>query len=745
MRKALPIIVSVVTALLFSAEIAEAASLLVSVAGGAIGFLIGGPLGAAVGFAAGGLLGSILFPTQLPTIYGPRLQDKTVQSSAFGSHITWHWGTDRIPAQVIFSSELKETVHETEVGGGSGLGGSQSSITYTYAVDIMLAFGRRGVGILRLWADTKLIYDVTGEPTLAQQWVQDGTSFTVRDGNEKQLPSALEESYHGVGTVSAHRSLFCLEATDFQLADFANRIPNFTAEIYTEGTSAFERIGSYTLPPVPYSYWRSSQAYIAPNGEMYTLAHPFSTPYWYPGYTYVYHWTLSRPNDPVREPHSLWTGIYTQSWSVAQSLKIHSDRPDAAAYGTGGVVTVFHLDTGTQTNCTGATSQAGAWMIVGKDGDYFLFTGHQFYLGGNGGKLIKYVGGAEATSRADIYALTGGALVIDAVASDNYLWVMTHISVLKFNLSDLAFQGQYDISNIQNALAMYAVSDTEHRFVNGSFASNTSFWVSLNEGQPTLDRTTANKYYTSTAGFWQWGLHYQNGIYVVDFTGSWGGFPPLVDFFGPSGQSFGIPLWKIVRDINLMAGIDSVVTGSPPAVGRIAVGELLDLVHGYSLTRAMSARDALQQLVLTYHFNARMKDLIIDYPKRGKAPVALIPSDDLAARTSLNDALPARLEQTRRKESELPLRVHIIYNNYEFSYQPGHEYAPREITETTKTVNIEIAVAITATKAREVADIILATDWLERHSYKFVSSRKYLPIDAADNVTVEITEVSTNG
>jgi hypothetical protein len=286
---------------------------------------------------------------------------------------------------------------------------------------------------------------------------------------------------------------------------------------------------------------------------------------------------------------------------------------------------------------------------------------------------------------------------------------------------------------------MAVVSDTEIRIM-GATAAGTTFHIMLNEGTPVLDQIATDEGYSGIRGFTRFGLHYVNGTYIVDFTGYIGGFPARIDFFGPSSQSFDIPLWKIVRDINIMSGLDSVIGASPPAVGEVRVNDLLDPVHGYSLTRAMSARDALFQLSLAYYFDCRETDLKLDYPKRGKAPVLSLPGDDLAARSSHTERLPDRITQTRQREAELPLRIHIVFNNWEAAYQPGHEYAPRLITEARSTQSVELAIAMTSAKAREVADVMLAVSHLERDSFQLKTSRRYLRLDAADNIEVVITE-----
>jgi Putative phage tail protein len=716
----------------------EAAQLALSLAGGAIGFFFGGPMGFALGAMAGSLIGGLIFAPKTPTQYGPRLSDKTVQSSSFGAHITKLWGTDRIQAQVIFSSDLKETKHKTEVGGKMP-GGSATSVTYTYAVDIMLSFGRRAKGVKRIWADTKLIFDTTGSVSLKKKWAKQGKRFVARDGNETQFPSSLEESYHGVGLCSAHRGLFCLEAADFQLANFANRIPNFTAEIFTEGTSDFGYIDSYTAPPPPYSTWLNSWGYIDPSGEIWAFYYPGSTPFPYPEYARIFHWSLDRPHDPIDESHALWRGDppATQGASTASNIRVRSDESSAAVYGTNDLgigASYFQLESGSRIDLPGNVTGMQAVEIIVKYGeDIYTNNGGDLYLGSNGGHINRFnLAGAVLTQQPG-----NGLTARDMVRSESYLWVLSGTAIWKYDAVTLTLLNTINVSAISNPLAIYAVSDTDLRIFSAE-ADGTRFNKILNDGPPVLDHHVPAATYSGLRGFSEFGLRFVNGMYVVDYNG--GVFTPQIDFFGPTDQTEDIPLWKIVRDTNIMSGLDSTIGAGPPAQGDIAVGELVELVHGYALTRSMTYREALLVLQTTYFFDCREKDLKLDYPKRGKPPVALLPSADLAARSALTEALPDVLTRTRQRETELPLRIHVVYNNWEFSYQPGHEYAPRQITDATATDTIELAVAITSTKAQEVADVVLATRWLERETFQLKTSSKYLRVDAADNIEVEITE-----
>lgn len=717
------------------------AALAFRLAGTLIGSFFGGPIGGMIGGMVGGLIGGLIFPEKGQTMRGPRIQDKSVQSDSFGAHIHRLWGTDRIAAQIIFSSGLKPKKHKTEMG-GKGMTPTSTSVTYTYSIDFIASFGRRAKGVKRVWADKKLIYDASGTADIKKKWAKLGKTFTVRDGNESQLPSALEESYHGAGQCSAHRGLFCLEFEDFQLANFANHPPLIEAEVFTEGEASFAKIASYTPPAAPYSWWVGSWGYIDPSGEVWAMYYPFATMYPYAGYARVFHWALDKPAAPVEESHVLWSDDVEQSASLAGYVRVRSDEPSAAAFGTndsGISVSYFQLEQGTRIDIL--DSEVPGTRLP----EIMVKYGEEIYVNFilfDGPLLCKFdLAGNLLASSTIIFTATGLETPTDTGRSESYLWALCGHTLLKLDPDTFELINQTDLSAITDTavLGLAVISDSEQRIVSASGAG-TKFWIIRDEGTPVLDQHDATNGYDGIRAFGKWGLRYINGIYVVDFGGYIGGFAAQIDFFAPSEAIEAIPHWKIVRDIAVMSGLDSVIESTPPAAGDIAVGELTDLEHGYTLTRAMTARDAIAQLQQCRFYDCREKDFKLDFPKRGKAPVASLPGADLAVRSSMSEPLPDRLTQTRARETESPLRVHVVYNNHEAAYQPGHEYAPRRNTDSRATETLHIALAITSVEAQQIADTVLAMRGLERETFQLKVSRKHSLIDAADNVEAVITE-----
>lgn len=201
-----------------------------TVVGAVGGFIVGGPAGAAMGAQLGAAAGSALFPTELPTITGPRLSDLSTTVSTYGNPIPLLYGPqNRIAGNVVWSSGLIETETSSESGGKGG-GGTQTTVSYTYAVSIATALaGRECNSLKRIWANKKLIWDVNDPPPAEGGLVFETMVFYP--GDMSQMPDPTIESYLGVGEVPAYRGTCYVVITNMQLADYGNAIPSIEFEV----------------------------------------------------------------------------------------------------------------------------------------------------------------------------------------------------------------------------------------------------------------------------------------------------------------------------------------------------------------------------------------------------------------------------------------------------------------------------------------------------------------------------------
>ena len=191
--------------------------------GTAIGSALGGPVGGFIGAQLGGAFGSLIGGSNNKTYDGARLEDLAVQTSTYGKSIAKVWGSVRLAGNVIWSLPIKEMVTTTTVsGGGKGGGGSAAKTTendYSYYITLAIGICEGEItSIDRVWADAELL-------DLSQ-----GT-YRLYTGTETQLPDPLIESYEGVGSTPGYRGMAYVVIEDFPMADYGNRIPNFTFEV----------------------------------------------------------------------------------------------------------------------------------------------------------------------------------------------------------------------------------------------------------------------------------------------------------------------------------------------------------------------------------------------------------------------------------------------------------------------------------------------------------------------------------
>jgi hypothetical protein len=206
------------------------ASILLSTVGSSLGGALGIPGLSTIATrfigALGGTVENSIFSAdrKLRPLYGHRLADLSVQTSTYGKVIPIVYGTVRIGGNIIWSRPIKETATTTtsSTGGGVGKGGgkvSQSATTYSYSTTIAIGICEGPIDdVVRVWADAKQL---------------DLSQYTVRiyKGDETQLPDSLIQSFDGADRTPAYRGLAYVVFEDFPLADFGNRIPNFTFEI----------------------------------------------------------------------------------------------------------------------------------------------------------------------------------------------------------------------------------------------------------------------------------------------------------------------------------------------------------------------------------------------------------------------------------------------------------------------------------------------------------------------------------
>ncbi len=210
------------------------ATVVLSYAGAALGTLLGGPLGGVIGRAVGGLAGAEIDQALFGGTHreGPRINSLQVMASQEGAAIPVVFGRMRIAGQVIWATNILEA---SSTAGGKGLGGGNTSTTYSYFANFAVALCEGPIqGIGRAWADGKEI---------------DLSAYAPRIylGDEVQQPDSLITAVEG--TAPAYRGLAYLVFERLPLTKFGNRLPQLSFEVFTTGNDVAQQLRAVNIIP----------------------------------------------------------------------------------------------------------------------------------------------------------------------------------------------------------------------------------------------------------------------------------------------------------------------------------------------------------------------------------------------------------------------------------------------------------------------------------------------------------------
>ncbi|MDE2383079.1 MAG: glycoside hydrolase/phage tail family protein [Alphaproteobacteria bacterium] len=215
------------------------ATVVLQYAGAALGTLLGGPLGGVIGRALGGLAGAELDQALFgggQNREGPRLSSLQVMASEEGAPIPVTYGRMRIAGQVIWATNLLE-VASTSAAGGKGLPAGPTTTSYSYFANFAVGLCEGPItGLGRAWADGKEIDLETLSPRIYL-------------GSETQTPDSLISATQGSANAPAYRGLAYVVFERLPLANFGNRLPQLSFEVFAKGNDVADLVQAVNVIP----------------------------------------------------------------------------------------------------------------------------------------------------------------------------------------------------------------------------------------------------------------------------------------------------------------------------------------------------------------------------------------------------------------------------------------------------------------------------------------------------------------
>lgn len=197
-----------------------------------VGLVVGSFFGAPqLGFAIGSIVGNIVDPQ---VIKGPKIGEAPLQTSAEGVFRPVVFGTCALKGNVIDRGNRQVKKKRTQQGKGGPVI-EEERVYWTFA--IRLAEGPIA-GLLRIWQDEKLVYDVRPGSSIVEESQDFAERFRLYLGDEDQLPDPDIEAYTGIGNTPAYRGTAYVVFPNMDLTDFRERIPDFRFEVTTSITTS---------------------------------------------------------------------------------------------------------------------------------------------------------------------------------------------------------------------------------------------------------------------------------------------------------------------------------------------------------------------------------------------------------------------------------------------------------------------------------------------------------------------------
>ncbi len=222
------------------------ATIVLQTVGAAVGGMIGGPIGAMAGRALGGLAGAAIDNAlfgggDTKHVEGPRLKDIDGLTSTEGAPIPRVYGRARIGGQLIWATRLEEVANtstDRSSQGGKGMSGPKTKTTaYSYFANLAVGLCEGRIAyIRRVWADGREIDLST-------------VTMRVHAGSETQNPDPLIVAKEGAQNAPAYRGLAYVVFERLPLADFGNRVPQFSFEVVRPADGLNRMIRAICLIP----------------------------------------------------------------------------------------------------------------------------------------------------------------------------------------------------------------------------------------------------------------------------------------------------------------------------------------------------------------------------------------------------------------------------------------------------------------------------------------------------------------
>lgn len=741
-------------------------------------------------------MGFLLPTTKISTSQG-KTSEFGITSSEYDKEIPFGFGQDRYLGNIIWANNIvEEKSTTTQTTGGKGSPKQQTTTTtFLYYVDLAALICEGPIeSVSRIWADGKIVFDAFNGEQI------DGLQFRLYTGSETQLPDPLIEESVGVNNTPAYRGICYIVFERFPLANFGNRIPAFSFEVFSGdvvaalqredhalltdaggagGVTLFDRLTgrAYGRAGVPNSSSEDWLVFDPNTGLKLGELDPPSVSNALVG--------IANDGNLIVAPTTSSLGRDIAKWSAVDLSQIKITRPlsrVAAVAPIPGIAQDIWLmrklndvfsDEGFELlNFT--TAPSGSTPNAPLLADILTVAGEDVTNPVSGDTGEAFVAIYSAT-QIKLYRATSGGVVL----ARTFLPSEIDASAVNFDLSTFSMQLHYDTT--LKSLIMAIATDTGNFMWRWS-TNNVTSWISQNLAF--LPQPNVAGGLVLDGGTWAWARSQRvisinlttgevddlyDGSTVFDGSDSnpevlsfsinnftsifWHG--PSDSFYlansnpglGPTGYfqytlAFGaeggsdMDPQSVVRQMCLRSGLSE----SDIDVSQVPTSKagLRSLI----VTERGTAADAVGPLLDLLEIEVVESDFVLKFFPRGGASAQTIPEADLVP-TQDNEGEPYL--RAFIEEDELPRRFEVGYRDIDLDYQESVQADERSsVTQFSQTVDsFAYNGACDPDLPRQSAQVKLYAAWAERERVRSRLPQRYLHLDAGDVITLNLDNGDT--
>jgi WD40 repeat protein len=716
------------------------------IVGAVVGAYFGNP---ALGYAVGAAIGNAVDPL---VVQGPKIGDTAIQTSAEGAYRAIVYGTAAVAGNLIWTGPKIIRKEKEQAAKGGGPVTEYERLFQSFAIRIC-----EGPisGILRIWEDEKLVYDVREGSTIPADTTKFASRFVLHLGGEDQLPDSEIESVMGIGNAPAYRGSAYIVFPKADLTDRRGSIPQYRFEVVSRDAditwspkiisrSAFFTGTLEDLTPHPDSTFATVRTVakkgIALSPDGLTAAGIFE------GAPYLRAFTYDRDSDTFT-PLTV-SGSLPSSSNVA--VLFSQDGKWLAVAGEGAPkINVFQVTSAglvfhsSLEDASSGNPVFAAFSPANNDLAVLFDTNPKIriYRFSEGVPVYRLNQSPAFSTFVDRLAWEPNGGRICAGSSGTFAaWSLGQNPMQPAIVDATAVAG----ANCQRGLHWSGFLDFIYMVGIGVGSNNLTVFRLLNDGDnhytmqrypdpvqvpflPFDSALSADRRHlvvggstgTPSLAIYRTNLMQSLALTNTASSGSNTSFAINEGLSVGSGTALPGTLGAIVADIAARCGMDA---------ADVDVSELEDQVDGFVLAGSYTGASAINALRAPYFFDASEYDKAIHFVKRGKAVIRTLTFDDLVDEPE---------SATREDAREFPAKLHLEYQNSISGYETAKATSARSSTDirVTGETSVSVPVVMDSTVAQQTVVKLHKVAWADQEGeIPLTVSDKHLDLVAADNV-----------